>query len=103
MNKIFYKFNKNLKINICEDIKRNIYNQLFNCLECKYIYCVNVLNYEQNICSLSNSDEDDSDEDDSDKDDSDEDDSDDDINDEDYDINNIDFNEQKQYMLLIQI
>jgi hypothetical protein len=91
MNKIFYRFNKNLKINICEDIKRNIYNQLFNCLECEYICCVNVLNYEQNICSLSNSDEDDSDEDDSD-----EDDSDDDIN----DINNIDFNEQKQYIFI---
>ena len=86
MNKIFYRFNKNLKINICEDIKRNIYNQLFNCLECEYICCVNVLNYEQNICSLSNSDEDDSDEDDSD----------DDIN----DINNIDFNEQKQYIFI---
>ena len=92
MNKIFYRFNKDLKINICEDIKRNIYNQLFNCLECEYICCVNVLNYEQNICSLSTSDEDDSDEDDSDEDDSNEDDSD--------DINNIDFNEQKQYIFI---
>ena len=98
MNKIFYRFNKDLKINICEDIKRNIYNQLFNCLECEYICCVNVLNYEQNICSLSNSDEDDSDEDDSDDDS--EDDSDDDINDEEFDINNIDFNEQKQYIFI---
>jgi hypothetical protein len=94
MNKIFYRFNKNLKINICEDIKRNIYNKLFNCLECEYICCVNVLNYEQNICSLSDTDED------SENTDEYSDDDDNDINDGEFDVNKIDCNEQKQYIFI---